>query len=116
VAALAVVEDLDEVEHGGPQRLAGWPVVAVQQLAFQGGEEALGDGVVERVTDGAIEATRPVSVRRLPNARLVYWVDSTGRRNTSTMRSCDGSTETAPVGSGGSASDAFAWSAAGGAA
>jgi hypothetical protein len=53
VAALAVVEDLDEVQHGGPQRLAGWPVVAVEQLAFQGGEEALGDGVVERVTDGA---------------------------------------------------------------
>jgi hypothetical protein len=73
VAALAVVEDLDEVEHRRPQGLAGWPVVAVQQLAFQGGEEALGDGVVERVTDGAIEATRPVSVRRLPNARLVYW-------------------------------------------
>jgi hypothetical protein len=40
VAALAVVEDLDEVEHGGLQCLAGWPVVAVEQLAFQGGEEA----------------------------------------------------------------------------
>jgi hypothetical protein len=33
--------------------LAGWPVVAVEQLAFQGGEEALGDGVVECVADGA---------------------------------------------------------------
>jgi hypothetical protein len=70
VAALAVVEYLDEVEHGGPQRLAGWPVVAVQQLAFQGGEEALSNGVVERVTDGAIEATRPVSVRRRPEVLL----------------------------------------------
>jgi SRSO17 transposase len=46
----------------------------------------------------------------------VQRVNSSGRRNTSTVRSCDGSTETAPVGSGGSAADAFAWSAAGGAA
>ena len=33
--------------------LAGRPVVAVEQLAFQGGEEALGHGVVQGVTDGA---------------------------------------------------------------
>ncbi len=39
-----------------------------------------------------------------------------GRRNTSTVRSCDGNTQTAPVGSGGSSTDAFTWSAAGGAA
>src|SRR6266487_2133052 len=43
-------------------------------------------------------------------------VDSTGRRNTSTVRSCDAATEPATVGSGGSACDAVAWSAAGGAA
>src|SRR6266511_3437620 len=41
--------------------------------------------------------------------------DSTGRRNTFTVRSCDGSTESA-VGHGGPVTDAFAWSAAGGAA
>src|SRR6266540_1821102 len=44
-----------------------------------------------------------------------YWADSTGRRNTLTVRSCDGSTETA-VGHGGPVTDALTWSAAGGAA
>jgi transposase InsO family protein len=48
----------------------------------------------------------PITARR---------ADSTGRRNTSTVRSCDGSTETA-VGHGGPVTDALAWSAAGGAA
>jgi hypothetical protein len=45
----------------------------------------------------------------------VYSVDSTGRRNTSTVGSCDGSTETA-VGHGGPVTDALTWSAASGAA
>jgi hypothetical protein len=73
VAALAVVEDLDEVEHGGLQRLAGWPVVAGQQLAFQGGEKLSATALSSASPMVPIEATRPVSVRRLPNARLVYW-------------------------------------------
>ena len=41
------------------------------------------------------------------------WVNSTGRRNTSMMRCCNAETETEKVRSGGSACDAFAWSAAG---
>jgi hypothetical protein len=45
----------------------------------------------------------------------VYSADSTGRCNTLTVRSCDGSTETA-VGHGGPVTDALTWSAAGGAA
>jgi hypothetical protein len=73
VATLAGVEDLDEVEHRGPQGLASRPLVAVEQFAFQGGEEALGDGVVQCVANGAIEATRPARWRRRPNARLVGW-------------------------------------------
>ena len=44
---------------------------------------------------------------------LVFWVNSTGRRNTSMMRCCDAETETETVRPGGSACDAFAWSAAG---
>ena len=40
-------------------------------------------------------------------------VNSTGRRNTSMMRCCDAETETETVRPGGSACDAFAWSAAG---
>ena len=43
----------------------------------------------------------------------VYWVNSTGRRNTSMMRGCDAETETETVRPGGSACDAFAWPAAG---
>ena len=53
VATLAVVEDLDEVEHRSSQGLAAWPVVAVEQLTLQGGEEALGHRVVQGVADGA---------------------------------------------------------------
>jgi hypothetical protein len=52
VAALAVVEDLDEVEDRRPQSGSGRPGRAVEELAFQGGEEALGDRVVECVPDG----------------------------------------------------------------
>ena len=40
-------------------------------------------------------------------------VNSTGRRNTSMMRCCNAETETEKVRPGGSACDAFAWSAAG---
>ena len=42
-----------------------------------------------------------------------YRVNSTGRRNTSMMRCCNAETETEKVRPGGSACDAFAWSAAG---
>ena len=45
MAALAVVEDLDVLEDGGPGLLPGGPGLAVQQLGLEGGEEALGDGV-----------------------------------------------------------------------
>jgi hypothetical protein len=30
VATLAVIEDLDRVEHRSPQDLAAWPVIAVE--------------------------------------------------------------------------------------
>jgi hypothetical protein len=73
VATLAVVDDLDEVEHRSPQGLAAWPVVAVEELTLQGGEEALGHRVVQRVADGALEATRPAALSRRPKDRLVYW-------------------------------------------
>ena len=73
VASLAVVEDLDEVEHGGPQRLAGWPVVAVEQLASKVAKKLSATALSSASPMVPIEATRPVSVRRLPNARLVYW-------------------------------------------
>ena len=49
--------------------------------------------------------------QRLPAGE--YGVNSTGRRNTSMMRCCNAETETEKVRPGGSACDAFAWSAAG---
>ena len=56
-----------------------------------------------RVTQGAPEGFVPPD----------NMVNSTGRRNTSMMRCCDAETETETVRPGGSACDAFAWSAAG---
>ena len=44
---------------------------------------------------------------------VTHKVNSTGRRNTSMMRCCNAETETEKVRPGGSACDAFAWSAAG---
>ena len=55
-----------------------------------------------------------VTIRRnLSMMNEEYRVNSTGRRNTSMMRCCDAETETEKVRPGGSACDAFAWSAAG---
>jgi hypothetical protein len=64
-----------------------------------------------RGQDGHLWSAGSSSITPMPARRA----DSTGRRNTFTVRSCDGSTETA-VGHGGPVTDAFAWSAAGGAA
>jgi hypothetical protein len=61
-------------------------------------------------------AAKPAWTARSSTQTVAARVDSTGRRNTSTVRSCDGDTQTASVGSGGSSTDAFTWSAAGGAA
>lgn len=48
VPALAVVERLDVLEHGGQQLEPGRPGAAVDQLLLEGGEERLGDGIVDR--------------------------------------------------------------------
>ena len=53
VAADAVVEDLDVLEDRGPRFGRARPVGAVDQLGLQGGEEALGHGVVVAVADRA---------------------------------------------------------------
>ena len=48
-APAAVVEDLDVVEHLGPQLILVGPRAAVDQLLLERREEALGDGMVEAV-------------------------------------------------------------------
>ena len=73
------------------------------------------------VTDGVLlwqVACEFVAASRKLNDRgftpIDAWkVNSTGRRNTSMMRCCNAETETEKVRPGGSACDAFAWSAAG---
>jgi len=52
-----VVERFDVVEDGEARLLPGGPVVPVEEFGLQGGEEALGQGVVEAV---AGRAHRPV--------------------------------------------------------
>jgi len=46
VSALAVVEGLDVLEDGGLGLPSGAPGLTMEQLGLEGGEEALGDGVV----------------------------------------------------------------------
>ena len=53
VAADPVVEDLDVVEHRGPGLGRARPGRAVDELGLEGGEEALGHGVVVAVADRA---------------------------------------------------------------
>ena len=94
------------------------------RFPWRGGRHPILDCLVE--TPSAligIESKRFEPYRSKPASRLsdAYWrpvwgenmVNSTGRRNTSMMRCCDAETETETVRPGGSACDAFAWSAAG---
>src|SRR5918998_934312 len=53
VPSAGVIEGLDEVEDGHPRLLAGPPTRAGDQLALEGGEERLGEGVVETIADRA---------------------------------------------------------------
>jgi hypothetical protein len=62
-----------------------------------------------------MERRSPSRSQTSMQAAEVYSADSTGRRNTLTVRSCDGSAETA-VSHGGPVTDALTWSATGGAA
>jgi hypothetical protein len=49
VETLAIVEHLDVIEEGNAQLRVGRPGLAVDELALQRAEEALGDGVVPAV-------------------------------------------------------------------
>src|SRR5688572_25183667 len=53
VAAPAVVERLDVLEHRGLELEPRWPAAAVDELLLERGEEGLGDGVVVGVAAGA---------------------------------------------------------------
>src|SRR6185295_16840479 len=49
VKPLAIVEDLDVLEDGGAQLDTPRPASLVDELGFDGGEEALDDGIVPAV-------------------------------------------------------------------
>ena len=53
VAAVRVVPAFDPLEHRGCELVTRVPVVLVEELALEPGEERLRDAVVEAVTDGA---------------------------------------------------------------
>ena len=59
VPAAWVVEALDEREDRVREAVAGGPGRAVEQLGLQGGEEALGHGVVEAVADRSHRPEQP---------------------------------------------------------
>ena len=67
MAALAVVPDLDPLEDGRPRRGAGRPGPGVDELGLEGGEEALGHGVVEAVARPAHRAVDAAGGERLPD-------------------------------------------------
>jgi hypothetical protein len=66
VAAARVVEALDEREDRVRQAFSSGPGRAVEQFGLQGGEEALGDAVVEAVTDRAHRPEQPGLAKSVP--------------------------------------------------
>src|SRR5215213_5467423 len=116
VAALAVVEDLDEIEDRRAQPGSGRPGVAVEQLAFQRGEEALGDGVVQRIPDrshGSDEA-RGVQAAAVGERGVLGGFNWSSQHPE--QRGVDGTTTGLGCCGDSKAADAVAWPAAGGAA
>src|SRR5689334_12079177 len=61
MATLPVVEDFDVLEDGGPGLPPGGPGLAMEKFGLEGGEEALGDGVVPAGA-GAADALADVLV------------------------------------------------------
>ena len=66
MAAGRVVEGLDPGEDRSGEPGTGGPVVPIEEFALEAGEEALGDGVVQRVADGAHRAEQPGVAKALP--------------------------------------------------
>src|SRR3990172_4436066 len=59
MTALAVVEDLEVLEHRVRELDPGAPLLAVEKLDLHPGPERLDDGIVEGVTDGTHRESRP---------------------------------------------------------
>ncbi len=72
VAAMRVVAALDEIEDRHAGLDLGLEALPVEQLAFEGGEEALTHGVVETIAGRAHRRLTPASSQRLPKSSEVY--------------------------------------------
>ena len=110
------VEDRLETS-AGQRRADALGLVAESALAVDLDPGAAGDRyqVVVHVDEGVLVEgeVEKDEAESATSANGGNRVNSTGRRNTSMMRCCDAETETETVRPGGSACDAFAWSAAG---
>jgi hypothetical protein len=71
MAAVRVVPALDEVEHGHARLELGLEAPPLQEVALQGGEKTLAQGVVVGVPHRAIEGRTPASRQRRPKASEV---------------------------------------------
>jgi hypothetical protein len=60
MASLSVVEHLQVLDKLGPRRFPCGPRRVVDELDLQGGEEALGDGIVSAIAPAAHAAEGPV--------------------------------------------------------
>jgi hypothetical protein len=99
VSTLRIVPTLDpagtpgrcELEHCPTSLFLGAEAATIQQLAFQGGEEALAQGIIVTVTDGSHGRTFAF-LHRFPKAIEVYWlpwsewwITASGRRRRSAI-------------------------------
>src|SRR5215207_1317006 len=81
MAALAVVEGLDVLEDGGPGLLAGGPGLSVDQFGLEGGEEALGGGIVpagswpaDALAEVVLGQSIGVGTGEILGARSEWWI------------------------------------------
>ena len=85
MAMVRIVPALEPLEDGHPRLGPTRKAAAIQDLAFERGEEALGIALSYAPSVDPMDGITPASRQRLPNASLVYWPVSRGRRNTSSL-------------------------------
>jgi hypothetical protein len=85
---MRIVEAFDVFEHCGFRFGLGLEVMSVRQFALQTGEETKKLSAIalsKQSPIDPIEGRTPSASQRLPRAIEVYWVNSFGRCNTSTI-------------------------------
>src|SRR3712207_4935525 len=83
VPPTGIVEALDVLEDPYPHALPTRPRVSMEQLPLEGGDERLGQGVVESVSDRSHRRQEPLEDRTYVPSRRVSTAAS---RSSSTMR------------------------------